>query len=260
MPYHYRYKFEASKDGISLPTIRVSVSAGRKVPESAIRKSKSDERSFKVEEYKPTSKFDDCKDVNSDDNNLLMGNYTVEEYVPPALPSSKNKANSQLKYVPSRKSMLLGMRLNEDTDENKYTPISPMNYNASSPTHKSHTTEVTYIPNSVTSFSSFVDETYDPCGASALSSDLCEAYVPSSITRTPVEEYQPDFTSKTMKFDDSYVPSSTIVNHRSSKTKNGQSSKKRVKTSSRNTRESKKVKSSSNCNRSIVSNVVTRVL
>lgn len=179
----------------------------------------------------------------SENDSFLSDNYSLEEYVPPELPSS-TKVSVDFNYVPSRKSMLLRMRSAADT--NKYTPTAR---SRSSSVTNADETEVNYIPNSIKSLGKVVHESYDPCAASNLSSDLTEAYVPSSKgVKTKIEEYQPDFASKTMKFDNSYVPSAT----------NSVIEKKESKKKHRKTHDSKTKKPSTS--RSVISKIAKREL
>lgn len=200
-----RYKFEAAEcpeDRTSLPTIRVSVSALRKNSASSSRR-KSKEGANELKKYDKREN-DETKVAQqlSENESFMCDNYSLEEYVPPEITRSA-KPGADLKYVPSRKSALMRMRCS--ADENKYTPTSRKRVSLTS---NDSQTEIRYIPNSISSLKKPVHESYDPCDA--LTTDISAAYVPSSKSvRSAVEEYQPDFATKTMKFDNSYVPSST---------------------------------------------------
>ncbi|XP_043273233.1 uncharacterized protein [Venturia canescens] len=206
-----KYKFETTdfpENENSLPTIKVSVTPARKSKKSSSdSKTKCESVEIKKKETTLSERENDRASIIqqlSENDSFLLDNYSLEEYVPPELPSA-TKVSANLDYVPSRKSMLLRMRAVEDS--NKYTPT---NRSRSSSGANVHNSEVNYIPNSIKSLGKVVHESYDPCAASNLSTDLSEAYVPSSKgVKTKIEEYQPDFASKTMKFDDSYVPSAT---------------------------------------------------
>ncbi|XP_043255580.1 uncharacterized protein LOC122399176 [Colletes gigas] len=219
------YTFEPSenvKDVASLPTIRVNVSPAKK----KLGKTKSSESTSEKNVQNRTSEksqrdaTDSTHQTNRHDtlpkkfetNNFIAkvssdtkkdrtkrylqlessGDTTLEEYVPDT-PVTK-KLCTHLKYIPSRKSMLEQIQVSS----NEYSP--------SISDDKSVTEVVRYIPNSVDS-SKVSYETYEPSSTTIV--NLPEIYVPNSKgIKASIEEYQPDFTSKSMKFDDSYVPSS----------------------------------------------------
>lgn len=220
------YTFEQSeivKDVASLPTIRVNVSPAKKksgklkipgastekeeVSDRTLEKSESCARSFANEKQnddtlpKKAKNYDVITKLNDKTKNLKTKRYlqlegsknnSLEEYVPDA-PATK-KLCTNLKYIPSRKSTLERIQISS----NEYSPTILDN--------KSTTEDVRYIPNSIDT-SKVLYETYEPCAATIV--DLPEEYIPTSKgTKASVEEYQPDFTSKSMKFDNSYVPSS----------------------------------------------------
>lgn len=125
----------------------------------------------------------------------------LEEYVPDA-PVAK-KLCTHFKYIPSRKSTLERLQVSS----NEYSPMVSDN--------KSVTEVIRYIPNSVDS-SQVSYETYEPSARSIV--DIPNEYVPTSKgTKASVEEYQPDFTTKSMKFDNSYVPSSVRLTNENSR-------------------------------------------
>ncbi|XP_031833561.2 uncharacterized protein LOC116427407 [Nomia melanderi] len=221
------YTFEPSevaKDVTSLPTIRVNVSPVKKrsgkseVTEVSDEKEETQDRT--AEKTRNTISDSTCQKDNDNslpkkiENNANVAKVandgakndktkrylqldslesnTLEEYVPDA-PATK-KLCTNLKYIPSRKSTLERIQISS----NEYSPTISDN--------KSVTREVRYIPNSV-DLSKVSYETYEPSASSVV--DHPEEYVPTSKgMKASVEEYQPDFTSKSMKFDDSYVPSS----------------------------------------------------
>ena len=130
-----------------------------------------------------------------------LGNDILEEYVPNAPVTKKLCAN--LNYIPSRKSTL------EQTQgfSDEYSPTVSNNKNVAD--------VVRYVPNSV-NFSKVSYETYEPSGTAIANHP--EEYIPNSKgIKASIEEYHPDFTSKTMKFDDSYVPSTVEVINENSK-------------------------------------------
>lgn len=130
-----------------------------------------------------------------------LENAPLEEYIPD-VPKTK-KLCPDLKYVPSRKSVLENMRLTS----NEYTPTLCDS--------KSCVTEdVSYVPNSIGKLETTY-EIYEPRATTVIPDSVFEEYVPNSKGFNPsIEEYEPDFKSpsKLMKFDDSYVPSSVRRN------------------------------------------------
>ncbi|KAK0088357.1 hypothetical protein PV325_012255 [Microctonus aethiopoides] len=198
---------EDPNDVSSLPTIKVRVSPVK-------RKSRASTEKPVTKCEKENNKTTTIPSIISYDSpemklqRLLEGiESSPEEYVPSELPHrTKNRDN--LKYVPSRKSFLKRMRQSPDSNSNEYTPISGSKRNSLSSSEYNTTS---YIPNSVPKLEERIDEKYDPCSMSNLSSELSEAYVPSSKgSSTVIQEYEPDFGTKLIKFDDSYVPSSKI--------------------------------------------------
>lgn len=121
----------------------------------------------------------------------------------PDTPSTK-KLCANLDYIPSRKSTLEQIQL----FTNEYSPVVSDS--------KSAAEVVRYVPNSIDS-TKMSYETYEPSTTTVL--NYPEEYIPNSKgIKASVEEYHPDFRSKSMKFDDSYVPSSVrLVNKNSSK-------------------------------------------
>ncbi|XP_043581704.1 uncharacterized protein LOC122567363 [Bombus pyrosoma] len=229
------YTFEPSesiKDVTSLPTIRVNVSpAKKKLEKSELPKVTIEKKDIlnQITE-KPVRKTSDHiyqKDskntllTKSGNNDLVakesintkndrvkrclpvdnLGNDILEEYVPNAPVTKKLCAN--LNYIPSRKSTLEQIQV----FSNEYSPIVSDN--------KSVADVVRYVPNSMDS-SKVSYETYEPSGTTILKHP--EEYIPNSKgIKASIEEYYPDFTSKTMKFDDSYVPSSVQLTNENSK-------------------------------------------
>ncbi|XP_076165569.1 uncharacterized protein LOC143145756 isoform X2 [Ptiloglossa arizonensis] len=228
------YTFEPSesvKDVTSLPTIRVNVSPAKKksgkteLSESLLEKEVRDRMLQKAQSYisdsihqkdsintlpKKLENHDIVTKVSNDMKNDRAKRYlqlenlenaTLEEYVPDT-PVTK-KLCTHLKYIPSRKSTLERIQVSS----NEYSPSISDN--------KCVAEVVRYIPNSVDS-SKVSYETYEPSAITIV--DLPEEYVPNSKgIKAAVEEYQPDFTSKSMKFDDSYVPSSVHLINKNSK-------------------------------------------
>ncbi|XP_078034940.1 uncharacterized protein LOC144468980 [Augochlora pura] len=229
------YTFEQSEiaDEVSLPTIRVNVSPAKKksgklgISERLVEKKEVHDQILEKTQsctYNSINQRDngiilpkkaenyDTKLTNDKTKNVRVKRYlqleglkskSLEEYVPNA-PATK-KLCTDLKYVPSRKSTLERIQISS----NEYSPTILDNKNT--------VEDVRYIPNSIdTSKVSY--ETYEPTATTIV--NLREEYVPTSKgTKTSVEEYQPDFTSKSMKFDNSYVPSSVQqINDNSKKT------------------------------------------
>lgn len=210
---------ECPKDASSLPTIRANVSPAKRRSEKVelpVKKEKDEAHDRKLETSQNTDKIEYSADKKSPTERTAwkdngkesreswksknrrylqsqdLEHNTLEEYVPDAPPTKK--LCSDVKYVPSRKTSLEGIQLSS----NEYTPTLSDNKNADE--------VVRYVPSSVkASCESY--EAYEPCPAGLL--ELSLEYVPNSKGAKPtVEEYQPDFTSDLMKFDDSYVPSS----------------------------------------------------
>ncbi|KAG7202605.1 hypothetical protein KM043_009795 [Ampulex compressa] len=128
-------------------------------------------------------------------------NNTLEEYVPGVL--TAKRICPDLNYIPSRKSILESMQL----PSNEYTPTFS--------SADGLTDNIEYIPNSAKS-TEIASQAYEP--ALMLPVKLSEEYIPNSKNiKASVEKYQPDFTSKSMKFNDSYVPSSVDFINRSLK-------------------------------------------
>ncbi|XP_076234874.1 uncharacterized protein LOC143179495 [Calliopsis andreniformis] len=220
---------ENVKDITSLPTIRVNVSPAKTKSEKA----ELSEATLERGEFRTLEKLEsdalDCVDQkdnydrlpkaskNSDTITKVPSNAksdknkrylhlnslesdALEEYVPDA-PAAK-KLCTHLKYIPSRKSTLERIQ-----SSNEYSPMLSDN--------KSVTEVIRYIPNSVDS-SKVSYETYEPHATTIV--DPLKEYVPTlKGTKTSIEEYQPDFTSKLMKFDDSYIPSSVQLTTENSK-------------------------------------------
>lgn len=228
---NHRYTLESPdvKDITSLPTIRVHVSPAKrksentKLYEATLEKGEVSDRTLEISRGDPSN----CIHLKDNDYTLSKGSddiatkipcdtkndknkrylhidnaesHTLEEYVPDA-PVTK-KLCTHLKYIPSRKSTLERIQ-----SSNEYSPIVSDN--------KSVPEVVRYIPNSVDS-SKVSYETYEPSATTVVGAH--EEYVPTSKgIKASVEEYQPDFTSKLMKFDDSYVPSSVQLTIENSK-------------------------------------------
>ncbi|KAF3427636.1 hypothetical protein E2986_08382 [Frieseomelitta varia] len=230
------YTFEPSesiKDVTSLPTIRVNVSPAKKrLEKSELPKVATEKKEIlnQVIEKPAKNTFNHAcqkKDIKnalpkkSGNDDLVtielvdmkndrvkrclatdsLGNDMLEEYVPNAPVTKKLCAN--LNYIPSRKSTL------EQTQgfSDEYSPTVSNNKNVAD--------VVRYVPNSV-NFSKVSYETYEPSGAAIANHP--EEYIPNSKgIKASIEEYHPDFTSKTMKFDDSYVPSTVEVINENSK-------------------------------------------
>lgn len=221
-----RYTFESSEcinDTTSLPTIKVHVSPARKkskreTSEETSKRTKSeaktnDDLPKQAKEEKSSGRATDSKSDRSNgtpekqitkkrtyiplyDN--LVENVSLEEYIPDA-PKTKRPC-LDFKYVPSQKSALENMRLTS----NEYTPTPCVD--------SKNTVDGTtnYVPNSIEKLGTTY-ETYEPCATTIIPNDLLEEYVPNSKgVKSSIEEYEPDFKSPNkMKFDNSYVPSST---------------------------------------------------
>lgn len=222
------YKFDSLenvKDTPSLPTIRVTVSPAKKKPEklesldhvSKSEKSVSEKRSsdgtrIKAHDSGTEKNYDDSVKKTEGNDAIYskeskrtkaplylrmenLENEQLEEYVPDAPTPKKLCSGSTPEYVPSKKSALAATQISS----NVYTPTTKDN--------KPPGEDAQYVPYSVGT-SKVVHEEYDPCAVIS-SAQLTEEYIPNSKgVKCSVEEYQPDFTSKLMKFDDSYVPSS----------------------------------------------------
>ncbi|XP_054010979.1 uncharacterized protein LOC128893779 [Hylaeus anthracinus] len=227
------YTFEPSenvKDVASLPTIRVNVSPAKKKSktnpsEASLGKGETRDRTLEKSRRHDSDSAHQKDNGNTlpkkvEDGNITkvssqtkndrtkrylqfesLGNARLEEYVPDA-PVAK-KLCTHLKYIPSRKSMLEQIQIST----NEYSPTVSDS--------KGVAEVVRYIPNSVDS-SKVSYETYEPNATSIV--NIPEEYVPNSKgIKASVEEYQPDFTSTTMKFDDSYVPSSVQLINKDTK-------------------------------------------
>lgn len=168
---YFRYTFEPPEN----PADRTSLPTIR-VGVSPLRK-------------KSKSKKDDALNLDV----LLCDNGSkVEEYVP------DGRSEPKVGYVPSRKSTLEYLQQVENSNE--YVP-SVINDDGA--------TAALYVPNSVPKAGGNV-EIYEPSSLARDSKTSRDEYIPNSKgSRKKVDEYQPDFTSKSMKFDDSYVPSSS---------------------------------------------------
>lgn len=231
-----RYTFEHSEctnDMSSLPTIQVHVSPARKKSvkretDNTSKKNKADDDAIKRTKEKspnrlkktreklpmqPSPKKTETSRTKQEHEESKKGlkrkknqkyilsddleNAPLEEYIPDA-PKAKRSC-SDFKYVPSRKSALESMRLTS----NEYTPTLGDNKHVAG--------NVSYVPNSLEKLET-IHETYEPRATTTIPDSILEEYVPNSKgVKSSVEEYEPDFKSpsKLMKFDDSYVPSST---------------------------------------------------
>lgn len=209
------YTFEQSettKNVGVLPTIRVNVSPAKRKSDKASEKTSTRQRDNKDDPVSVKKSGNDGlsrKAENNARNDRIkrflpidsIENGTLEEYVPDAPVTKKLCAN--LNYIPSRKSTLEQIQVSS----NEYTPIVSDN--------KSVAEVARYVPNSVDS-SKVAYEVYEPSGTTVVSQP--EEYVPNSKgAKASVEEYHPDFTSKSMKFDDSYVPSSVQLTNENSR-------------------------------------------
>lgn len=228
------YTFEPSesvKDIMSLPTIRVNVSPAKRkltkselpkivtkkkeiwnqITENMVRKnsnymhekdnynlskeSENNDLVMKVSIDAKNDKIKRCFPIESTENDIL------EEYVPNAPISKKLCAN--LNYVQNNKNTLKQIQVLS----NEYSPMISEN--------KSIMEEVQYIPNSMNSLD-ISYETYEPSATTVLYHP--EEYIPNSKgVKAFIEEYHPDFTNKTMKFDNSYVPSRLQITNENSK-------------------------------------------
>ncbi|XP_029042175.2 uncharacterized protein LOC114875724 [Osmia bicornis bicornis] len=218
---------ESVKDVTLLPTIRVNVSPAKKKVEKTeepkttskgvtrdrmVEKSHNHTSRAHQKDSKNTKKSEnsDAIKTSSDTKNNRSKRYlplesvetdALEEYVPDTPTTKKLCAN--LNYIPSRKSMLEQIQLSS----NEYSPTVSDN--------KSIAEVVRYVPNSVDS-SKVSYETYEPSATNV--TDHSEEYIPNSKgIKASVEEYHPDFTSKLMKFDNSYIPSSVHLTNEHSK-------------------------------------------
>ncbi|OAD60404.1 hypothetical protein WN48_05704, partial [Eufriesea mexicana] len=229
------YTFEPSenvKNVTSLPTIRVNVSpAKRKLEKSELVKLTLEKKDIWKEMTEKTPKkasnhiyqknSSNISSKKSENNDLVMKvsintkndkvkrylpidsseDDTLEEYVPNA-PVTK-KLCTNLNYIPSRKSTLEQISV----FSNEYSPMVSDSKNIAE--------VVRYVPNSLDSLK-ISYETYEP--STTTIANHPEEYIPNSKgVKASVEEYYPDFTSKTMKFDNSYVPSSVQLTKENSK-------------------------------------------
>lgn len=186
-----------------MPTIKVGVSPARRKSRATNEKKKKSEKENNEKTIKlPTINYDSPE---MKVQRLMEGiESSPEEYVPPELPN-QTKVDVDLKYVPSRKSILKRMRQARHFNANEYTPTSTSKSNC-----LINDNDEIYVPNPITSIKQNNHETYEPSGITNLPNNISETYIPSSkgLNNNIIEEYQPDFATKTMKFDNSYVPSS----------------------------------------------------
>ncbi|XP_046492339.1 uncharacterized protein [Neodiprion pinetum] len=205
------YTFEESEnptDRTTLPTIRVSVSPVKKKSRSKCdattaevnQKEKIRVSSTLTTEHKNESRS--SPKLESSGEIFYGTGFKVEEYIP-NVPKTKGAENgADIKYIPSRKSAL--ENLNRSVDSDEYIPaiVNEEGMGTSA-------LDDLYVPNSVPKILNF-NETYEPFSSAITTSKIPGEYVPNSKgLKKKMEEYQPDFTSKTMKFDNSYVPSSS---------------------------------------------------
>ncbi|XP_029174114.1 uncharacterized protein LOC114942832 isoform X2 [Nylanderia fulva] len=186
-----RTKEEKSPDQMTDPKVDQSRKTLEKSLQTSPKKIESS-RAIATEQEDPKRIKKSRKYVLSND----LENAPLEEYIPDA-PKAKRSC-TDLNYVPSQKSALENMRLTL----NEYTPTlcdsKPM------------TETVSYVPNSIEKLET-IHETYEPRATTTIPEGILEEYVPNSKGAKPsVEKYEPGFksSSKLMKFDDSYVPSS----------------------------------------------------
>ncbi|XP_023289319.1 uncharacterized protein LOC105695227 isoform X2 [Orussus abietinus] len=232
-----KYTFEASAardDKASpLPTIRVEVS-----PAKRKRRAKSSSEKCEEVQREDSKTREVGKDEKNREERVGMSSESsptrsqekkplisavapwapdVEEYVPGKV--STGGIRIDLSYVPSKKSSLQGTVNAESSNE--YIP--------SLSTATSYGDLLRYVPNSISTANQGTHEVYEPRSTSTVD-ETFHVYVPSSKNAEgTVEEYEPDFTSasKSMKFDDSYVPSSTGNATRSKRPSKRKSSKHR---------------------------------
>ncbi|XP_046751002.1 uncharacterized protein LOC124414121 [Diprion similis] len=205
------YTFEESEnptDRTTLPTIKVGVSPVKKKS-----RSKRDSTAGEVDKKEKirvssTSKAEHKNDgsnlpkLESSGETFYGTGFKVEEYIP-NVPKTKGTENgADIKYIPSRKSAL--ENLHRSVESNEYIPAIVTEEGAGT-----SALDDLYIPNSVPKILN-IDETYEPFNPAITTSKTAGEYVPNSKgVKKKMEEYQPDFTSKAMKFDNSYVPSSS---------------------------------------------------
>lgn len=182
------------KDVATLPTIRVTVSPASKTTAEKAR-SKATSKQFDVINDHDDAAGNSSSRIKESKKEKIRYRYRqqyhlrneTEEYVPDAPPIAAKKLCSDsrgpvtppaVEYVPSKKgTSTIGISRNtlEEYDPCCWAKAVPANIPV----------EHQYIPNSKGAANS------------------------SSV----VEEYRPDFTSKLMTFDDSYIPSSMHANH-----------------------------------------------
>ncbi|XP_015585139.1 uncharacterized protein LOC107262942 [Cephus cinctus] len=226
------YTFEPSEDPndrTSLPTIRVKVSAAqKKIETKTMEVTISTKNCSEHKEGLPSRTNDYLTNINSSRTSMDSNDRTseqqsqtlksmdqpstIEEYVPKAtkeqaeykeyIPKASKEQTGYKEYVPSRKSSL--QKMQRQTDANEYTPTV---------LHDKVIPDIHYVPNSIPAAEgACAYETYEPSSTCIAPTNFSEEYVPNSMGASKkVEEYQPDFTSKLMKFDNSYVPSSSRV-------------------------------------------------
>ncbi|XP_066599177.1 uncharacterized protein [Prorops nasuta] len=197
----YTFEFsECPKDHLALPTIKAIISPAKrkfpkdKPPENINKTNKTKIEFPTITNCKSKSKIKKYKDERSARISQMQN--VLEEYIPDG--PTIEKSCSTIKYIPSKKSSLQSMQISDE-----YVP-SPTDYT---------TLPIVpdYIPNSVDH--STVNDAYEPLSFSTEPSNFVEEYVPNSKgVINSVEAYEPYFPSKTMKFDTSYVPSSTKNN------------------------------------------------
>lgn len=204
-----KYTFEVSEnpsDRTSLPTMRVAVSPVRKKSShkspSSSKKLKNEEKVDNTEEsIKP--ELLSAEIPSSDCKTELK----IEEYIPDAPNANKidedENGGANVGYVPSRKSTL--EFLQQSANSNEYVPAV-----LSEEMVGTRALDALYVPNSIPKSENFC-ETYEPSSL-MVATEAANEYIPNSKgVRKKVDEYQPDFIvrNKTMKFDNSYVPSSS---------------------------------------------------
>ncbi|XP_048508079.1 uncharacterized protein LOC105685414 isoform X2 [Athalia rosae] len=211
-----KYTIEACEnptDRTSLPTMRVCVSPLKKKSHPRSKNTK------KQNSYDSADKSCNTSSLSSTTSSKIMKlrkslttgtiaegqrDVKVEEYIPDApktnKPVNSNGNGAKIKYIPSRKSALVNLQTS--TDSNEYVP-AVLNEDLAA----NSVLDTLYIPNSIPKAETSY-ETYEP--SSSVEMESTRMYIPNSKSgRKKIEEYQPDFTSKTMKFDNSYVPSSS---------------------------------------------------
>ncbi|XP_034940994.1 uncharacterized protein [Chelonus insularis] len=196
---------EDIKSKNSLPTVKVRVSPAKRLSRIASTPiSRNKTETIEKTNQTVNEALDALFNTPEAKIQRLMGEedpYHPEEYVPTDL-VNKQKIQEDLKYVPSRKSLLRQLKQSNESNSNEYSP--PLTIKQS----LSIKDEVGYVPNPISSLEKVKHDVYDPCGVNSLPRELSEAYIPSSkSSNSVVEEYQPNFPTKAMQFDDSYVPS-----------------------------------------------------